>query len=407
MATPPMVPAGWYADPAGRHEYRYWDGTYWTAGVANGGITATDPLEAPPPPVQQAAGGFAATQPAAGFTPVQQPAAGFTPAQQSAAGFTPVQQPAASFTPVQPGQAGTPAVPPLPGELSSVPPLPAGFTPAGTGAPPATERRRRRWVLPAAIVTVVAVGLVAGLVIWAPWQSPPLLRPTGLAAGTPTTSSVAFHWANPRTGPPPDKYLILNDGKVIGSVPGTVTAYRTAGLAPDTAYQYRVVAERGGKRSAQSTILVVRTAIPPVSAARWYGPWTVNAKITRGSGTIHGAKKWTDTWLAGPRCTAGPCTVRLSVQMNGHTFKVTMARSGEVYRGQARTHVFPCGSGANSFPIRSTLRIRITLTAAQVEGRAWMATAWGGTMVVVSPYTASGNYYCSAASQTIALAGSP
>ena len=99
--------------------------------------------------------------------------------------------------------------------------------------------------------------------------------------------------------------------------------------------------------------------------------------------------------------------MRLSVQMNGHSFKVTMARSGAVYRGQAHTRVFPCGSGANSFPIRSTLRIRITLTAAQVEGGAWMASAWGGTMVVVSPYTASGNYYCSAASQTIALAGSP
>lgn len=408
MATPPMVPAGWYADPAGRHEYRYWDGTYWTAGVADGGITATDPLEAPPPPVQQAAGGFAATQqPAAGFTPVQEPTAGFSTPQQPTAGFTPVQQPTAGFTPAQRGQAETAAVPPLPGELSSVPPLPAGLMPVATGAPPPTERRRRRWVLPAAIVTVVAVGLVAGLVIWAPWKSPPLLRPTGLAAGTPTTSSVAFHWANPPTGPPPDKYLILHDGKVIGSVSGTVTAYRTTGLAPDTPYQYRVVAERGGKRSAQSALLVVRTAIPPVSAARWDGPWTVDAKITRGSGTIHGAKRWTDTWLASPKCTAGPCTVRLSVAMNGHSFKVTMARSGAVYRGQAHTHVFPCGSGANSFPIRSTLTIRIALTTAQVESGAWMATAWGGTMVVVSPYTASGNYYCPAARQTIALAGSP
>ena len=69
MATPPMVPAGWYADPAGRHEYRYWDGTYWTAGVADGGITATDPLEAPPRPAQQAA-----------FTPTPQSAAGYIPA---------------------------------------------------------------------------------------------------------------------------------------------------------------------------------------------------------------------------------------------------------------------------------------------------------------------------------------
>ena len=326
MATPPMPPAGWYADPSGRHEYRYWDGTYWTAGVADGGITAADPLEDPPPPAQQAT---------AGLSPARQATVGFSLTAQPAAGFSPAQEPA------------TPAVPPLPGEFSSVPPLPAGLTPATAGVPPATgrhgrnwvlaagrtqSRHGRNWVLPAAIVTVVVLGLVTGLVIWAPWKSPPLLRPTGLTPGTSIFSSVAFHWSGPPTGPLPDKYLILSNGAVVGSVPGTVTSYRTTGLAPDTSYQFRVVAERGGQRSARSALLVVRTAIPPVSAARWTGPWTVDAKITRGQSTIHGAKRWTATWLA---------------------------------------------------------------------------SAWRGTMVVVSPYTASGNYYCPAARQTIALAGSP
>ena len=376
MATPPMPPAGWYADPSGRHEYRYWDGTYWTAGVADGGIAAADLPQGPPPPAQQAT-------------------AGFSPAQQATAGFSPAQEPA------------TPAVPPLPGEISSVPPLPAGLTPATAGVPPATELQRRRWVLPAAILTVVVLGLVTGLVIWAPWKSPPLLRPTGLTPGTSTFSSVAFHWSDPPTGPLPDKYLILSNGAVIGSVPGTVTSYRTTGLAPDTSYPYRVVAERGGKRSARSALLVVRTATPPVSAARWTGPWTVHAKITRGQSTINGAKRWTGTWLASPRCATGPCGVRLSVAMNGHSFKVTMTRAGAVYRGRAQEHVFPCGTGANSFPIRSRLTIRIALTTAGVSNGAWLASAWGGTMVVVSPYTASGNYYCPAARQTIALDGSP
>ena len=69
--------------------------------------------------------------------------------------------------------------------------------------------------------------------------------------------------------------------------------------------------------------------------------------------------------------------------------------------------MFPCGTGANSFPIRSRLTIRIALTTAGVSNGAWLASAWGGTMVVVSPYTASGNYYCPAARQTIALDGSP
>lgn len=45
-----MIPAGWYTDPAHRHEYRYWDGTNWTALVSDGGVTASDSLESPPIP---------------------------------------------------------------------------------------------------------------------------------------------------------------------------------------------------------------------------------------------------------------------------------------------------------------------------------------------------------------------
>jgi Protein of unknown function (DUF2510) len=44
-ATPatPTVPAGWYADPAGRYELRYWDGTAWTEHVSRAGQQYTDP----------------------------------------------------------------------------------------------------------------------------------------------------------------------------------------------------------------------------------------------------------------------------------------------------------------------------------------------------------------------------
>lgn len=42
-STVPQVPAGWYADPAGRYELRYWDGAQWTEHVARGGTQYTDP----------------------------------------------------------------------------------------------------------------------------------------------------------------------------------------------------------------------------------------------------------------------------------------------------------------------------------------------------------------------------
>lgn len=43
-----MVQAGWYADPAGRHPHRYWDGARWTEHVAGPAGQGVDPL--PPAP---------------------------------------------------------------------------------------------------------------------------------------------------------------------------------------------------------------------------------------------------------------------------------------------------------------------------------------------------------------------
>ena len=42
--APAPPPAGWYPDPAQRHEYRYWDGAVWTPQVADRGQATLDPL---------------------------------------------------------------------------------------------------------------------------------------------------------------------------------------------------------------------------------------------------------------------------------------------------------------------------------------------------------------------------
>lgn len=38
------TPAGWYADPTNRHQYRYWDSAKWTPSVSDNGVTAQDPV---------------------------------------------------------------------------------------------------------------------------------------------------------------------------------------------------------------------------------------------------------------------------------------------------------------------------------------------------------------------------
>lgn len=44
--TPSSVPAGWHADPTGRHQLRYWDGSTWTDHVTDNGHQQQDPLNA-------------------------------------------------------------------------------------------------------------------------------------------------------------------------------------------------------------------------------------------------------------------------------------------------------------------------------------------------------------------------
>ena len=43
IASGSAAPAGWLADPSGRHQLRYWDGATWTDQVSNDNVASTDP----------------------------------------------------------------------------------------------------------------------------------------------------------------------------------------------------------------------------------------------------------------------------------------------------------------------------------------------------------------------------
>jgi hypothetical protein len=42
--SPAVQPAGWFPDPSGRCDQRYWDGQRWTEHVLRGDVQGTDPL---------------------------------------------------------------------------------------------------------------------------------------------------------------------------------------------------------------------------------------------------------------------------------------------------------------------------------------------------------------------------
>lgn len=58
------IPAGWMADPSGKHDERYWSGTEWTEHVMNDGTPAIDPL-----PNRSAPGGEGPSDPSDSSSP--------------------------------------------------------------------------------------------------------------------------------------------------------------------------------------------------------------------------------------------------------------------------------------------------------------------------------------------------
>ena len=140
-------------------------------------------------------------------------------------------------------------------------PAPAEAPPEAAVAAPALPRvggfSHRAKVI--SVAAVVVAGLIAGLVAWSPWKPNP---PAHVHATSPTATSALVSWqaasgiiAGPRS------YLVLRDGKQVGSVPASATSWTDHGLIPGVTYRYAVVAA-GLVRSAPSASASVTTITP-------------------------------------------------------------------------------------------------------------------------------------------------
>jgi serine/threonine protein kinase len=256
----------------------------------------------------------------------------------------------------------------------------------------------------------VAAAAIVAVVVIAPWKSPPpVLKPTGLVVDASTTSSLALRWSSPATGPAPSEYEILADNQVLGTVPGNVTYYRVAGLAPDTDYQFQVIAIRGGKHSPRSAVLDANTLTPPVSAAVLDQKWTVDwriASIVPADSNITPGSTWTDSWTFVPDCTSGPCSVTLHGNIDQNPFTVSLSRSGAVYSGTAGLDDYTyCVQTSNK--VDDTMHVQLQVQGAGVQGHAWAARSWTGTVVLDIPSTSVSDGNCYADTETLSVSGGP
>ena len=189
------------------------------------------------------------------------------------------------------------------------------------------------------LAAVVVLGLAAGLVVWAPWTPPPVLRPSGLVVGPSTANSISFRVVAPARRP------------ASGQVPdprqrhGGHLSYRDSHVLPagEPYPGLHLPVPRGGgdgKRSPGSAVLTMRTLTPPISQARLQGSWQVYAENI---GHARGGRNGYMRWQLSPPCAVGACDVVLHVKDGSFSFKMKLARAGAVYEGQARASLGRCG----------------------------------------------------------------
>lgn len=127
--------------------------------------------------------------------------------------------------------------------------------------PPGARRRRPPlWGLVAGGVALV--GLVAGLLVWQPWNPPPN-APTAISAISKTATSVDVSWTASKGGATPSHYVVYRDGRQAGTVPASQTSWTDTGLTPGSRHQYTVAAQGGGQQSGPSTAAAATTITPP------------------------------------------------------------------------------------------------------------------------------------------------
>src|SRR6516164_4240439 len=152
------------------------------------------------------------------------------------------------------------------------PPQPPPWSEPPPPGPTRSGRRRKTWII--VLSAVVVVGLAVGLIVWAPWHKVPV-APAAVDAQSPTATSVLVSWTPSKGGATIDHYLIVRDGKQVGSVAASQTSYTDDGLAPGTAHLYTIVAASGTQRSSPSLAIKVTTLAPsPVGLAVGQKTWT-------------------------------------------------------------------------------------------------------------------------------------
>jgi hypothetical protein len=247
------------------------------------------------------------------------------------------------------------------------------------------------------------VAVVAAVLVWTTVGGD-LGTPTGLGATSVGYDSATLTW---RSSGPTSQFVIVRDGQEVGRISGGQTEFTDIGLQPDTDYRFTVAAERDGERTPASPEVAVRTLpLPPLSQAALDGTYRVRFRYTSVEGfPMDVGDRATARWTFSP--TAGGSASLRGTLPSGADFHMQLRGQGQTYRGNVRAQVSSCGLDPfTATPVRDTLTLTVRLVRGSLQGGAWTADRWVGSIVDDSPSASSGTFYCPAGGWSAAVSGS-
>lgn len=203
---------------------------------------------------------------------------------------------------------------------------------------------------------------------------PKLTAPTGFTA-TPEGFTVTLSWTPPSGGPEVDGYDVYRDGSKLQSVAAAETTFTDDRVTPGKAYTYEIRARSKAQMSPAASA-DVEIKVPPLSAARVEGDFSVVTRVVSKSGYSRFEDKSSYGWHFAPKCGKGPCNV-LWKDVFQKRIRALLKRTKGRYAGEYHgLYLTKCG-GTTSV---STVNLALKVAKARAVAGEWRATRLTGTL---------------------------
>lgn len=197
-----------------------------------------------------------------------------------------------------------------------------------------------------------------------------------------TTMSLA--WDPPTNAEPSaiHHYEVFRDGRRVGRA--SRPRFDATGLTFGTRYRFWVVAVDQDGRSSPRVLRSASTRVPPVSAARLSGTYTVSATVSAdGRGRVRFSSH-SITWALVPRCPDRACDVTFTATHRFGSGSVVTSgvlvwSGGANYEG-SWVGTFGSGCVERKLEALSTITITMRAASARVVGGLWVASGIDGSI---------------------------